>query len=105
MDEQDEEREDGTGSGVVRALAAVGLLAAGAAVALGTKTVLDARRKGTSVTRELPLVERGDAPGEDLPTVLRRAALDVAVAATTQAADSLAPEDRTPEREPAERMR
>lgn len=53
----------------------------------------------------LPLVGRGDASGEDLPTVLRRAALDVAVAATTQAADSLAPEDGTAEREPAARTR
>ena len=68
------------------------------------KAVLDARRKGTSVTGSLPLVGgRGDASNEDLPSVLRRAALDVALAATSQAADRLGSQDGATEPKSADR--
>jgi hypothetical protein len=53
--------------------------AAGAGAALGTKAFLDSRRKG------LP----DEDSGRDLPSVLRRAGLDVAIAATNQAAERL----------------
>ena len=53
--------------------------AAGAGAALGTKAFLDSRRKG------LP----DEESGRDLPSVLRRAGLDVAIAATNQAAERL----------------
>ena len=54
--------------------------AAGAGAALGTKAFLDSRRKDSP---------SGDELDQDLPTVLRRAALDVAIAATNQAAERL----------------
>jgi hypothetical protein len=53
---------------------------AGAGVALGAKALLDSRRPGSAA---------GEDSGEDLPTVLRRAGLDVAIAATNQAAERL----------------
>jgi hypothetical protein len=66
---------------------AVGAFAAGAAVTLVAKRLLDARRKADRAGGELEAV--GDGSKEDLATVLRRAALDVAVAATGQAAERL----------------
>ena len=54
-------------------------LAAGAGAALGAKAFLDSRRKGLA----------DEESGEDLPSVLRRAGLDVAIAATSQAAERL----------------
>ena len=95
MASEDEEGVEAGGGGL-GPLTGVALLVAGAAVALGAKAVLDARRKGTSVTERLPLVgDGGDASHEDLPTVLRRAAMDVALAATGEAADRLGSPDRT----------
>ena len=103
-EEQGEEGGTSGGSGRVGPLAGVALFAAGAGVALGAKAVLDARRKGTSVTGSLPLVGgRGDASNEDLPSVLRRAALDVALAATSQAADRLGSQDGATEPKSADR--
>ncbi|HET7556162.1 MAG TPA: hypothetical protein VFJ75_10965, partial [Gaiellaceae bacterium] len=66
---------------------AVGAFAAGAAVTLLAKRLIDARRKGGSLTEALPV--GGDGSKDDLATVLRRAALDVAVAASGQAAERL----------------
>ena len=57
--------------------------AAGAGAALGTKAFLDSRRKGSHDE------ESGQESGQDLPSVLRRAGLDVAIAATNQAAKRL----------------
>jgi hypothetical protein len=61
---------------------AVGAFAAGAALALLGKRLLDSRRRTA--------VDTSDEPSsEDLASVLRRAALDVAVLATGQAAERL----------------
>ena len=57
----------------------VAAFAAGAGAALGTKAFLDSRRKGSDV----------EVSNQDLPDVLRRAGLDVAIAATNQAVDRL----------------
>jgi hypothetical protein len=57
--------------------------AAGAGAALGTKAFLDSRRKGSHAE------ESGQESGQDLPNVLRRAGLDVAIAATNRAAERL----------------
>jgi hypothetical protein len=63
-----------------RPLLIAATFAAGAGAALGTKAFLDSRRKGPS----------DEEPDQDLPGVLRRASLDVAIAATNQAAERLA---------------
>jgi hypothetical protein len=54
--------------------------AAGAGAALATKALLGLRRKGSS---------HDEYSEQDLPTVLRRAGLDVAIAATNRAAERL----------------
>jgi hypothetical protein len=59
--------------------------AAGAGAALAAKSVLASRRKQSEPADE-PDAEKSD---EDLTTALRRAALDVAVAATNEAAQRL----------------
>jgi hypothetical protein len=69
--------------------------AAGAGAALGTKAFLDSRRKG------LP----DEESGQDLPSVLRRAGLDVAIAATNQAADRLTQDQREPQNGESARQR
>jgi hypothetical protein len=85
-DEQMEtETSDGAGttgssSGLGRPLLIAATFAAGAGTALGTKALLDSRRKGSTHDEE---------SDQDLPSVLRRAALDVAIAATNQAAERL----------------
>jgi hypothetical protein len=68
-------------------LLAVGAFAAGAAATLLAKRLLDARRKTAGASE--PIVGGGDGSKDDLATVLRRAALDVAVVASGQAADRL----------------
>jgi hypothetical protein len=68
----------------------VATFAAGVAAALGTKALLDSRRKGSSQ-------EKGS--DEDLPTVLRRAGLDVVIAATNQAAERLGQDRSEPQNE------
>jgi hypothetical protein len=66
-----------------RPLLIAATFAAGAGAALGTKAFLDSRRKGSY----------DEEPDQDLPGVLRRAGLDVAIAATNQAAERLAQND------------
>jgi hypothetical protein len=66
---------------------AVGAFAAGAVTTFVAKRLIDARRKAGGAGDELDVGLDGSK--EDLPTVLRRAALDVAVAATGQAAERL----------------
>jgi hypothetical protein len=66
---------------------AAGAFAAGAALTLVAKRLIDARRKAARARDELDVGDDGSK--EDLATVLRRAALDVAVVATGQAADRL----------------
>jgi len=63
-----------------RPLLLAATFAAGAGTALGTKALLDSRRKTSSHEED---------SDQDLPTVLRRAALDVAIAATNEAAERL----------------
>ena len=66
--------------------------AAGAGAALAAKSVLESRRKGSVGTPALG----ADTPSdEDLPTALRRAALDVAIAATNEAAERLSVDEQT----------
>lgn len=92
----DETERSGSRS-AVGPLVGLGLIVAAVGVALGAKAVVQARRKGNSVRSELPVVggEATDAPSEELPAVLRRAALDVALAATSQAADRLGSQSQT----------
>ena len=71
-----DEQSGGTGRPVLLAAA----FAAGSVATLATKALLRSRR-----TRKLD----AEASDEDLPTVLRRATLDLAIAATNQAAESL----------------
>ena len=79
-------------------LLAVGAFAAGAAATLLAKRLLDARRKtGASEA----IAGGGDGSKDDLATVLRRAALDVAVVASGQAADRLRSQGDEAEAEPA----
>lgn len=90
--------ENGGGSrSVVGPLVGLSAIAVAVGVGLGVKAVLDARRTGSSVRSELPLVggEDADASPEELPTVLRRAALDIALAATSQAAERLSSQSET----------
>ncbi len=61
--------------------------AAGAGAALATKAFLDSRRK------DLP----DEESAQDLPSVLRRAGLDVAIAATNQAAERLEQDQSQPQ--------
>lgn len=84
-----------------RPLVAVAAFAAGAGVALGAKAVLDSRRKaGSRAPTAGDLAgNAADGPREDLPTVLRRAALDVALAATTEAAERFGAQAEAPESE------
>jgi hypothetical protein len=73
---------DGSSGRPARFLLIAGTFAAGAATALAAKALLDSRREGGSP---------GHDSDEDLATVLRRAALDVALAATNRAAERLEP--------------
>jgi hypothetical protein len=70
---------EGQGGGVGQPLLIVATFAAGIAAALGTRALL-ARRKGSAGAQ---------GSDEDLATALRRATLDVAIAATNQAAERL----------------
>jgi hypothetical protein len=94
-DVEEEETDVAEGGGtlsssrLVRPLFVVAAFAAGAGAALGTKAFLDSRRKGSS----------DEDSSEDLPSVLRRAGLDVAIAATSQAADRLGQDQSEPQNE------
>jgi hypothetical protein len=89
----DETERSGSRS-AVGPLVGLGLIVAAVGVGLGAKAVVQARRKGGSVRSELPPAD-ADASSEELPAVLRRAALDVALAATSQAADRLGSQSQT----------
>ena len=85
--------------GLGRPLIIAATFAAGAAAALAAKSVLS-RRKGSAGTPALGSEEGSD---EDLASVLHRAALDVALAATNEAAERLSVDDKSEAqgREPA----
>lgn len=88
------ETDVGEGGGTLSSSSRVGLFvvaafAAGVGAALGTKAVLDSRRK----------VSHDEDSNQDLPGVLRRAGLDVAIAATNQAVDRLAQDQSEPQNE------
>jgi hypothetical protein len=70
---------------------AVGAFAAGAAVALLAKRLVDGRRKAGGEPDSSHVGD--DGSNEDLVSVLRRAALDVAVLASGQAAERLQGEE------------
>jgi hypothetical protein len=78
---------------------AVAAFAAGAVVTLLAKKLLDGRR--TAGEAGAAVDGAGDGSKDDLATVLRRAALDVAVLASGQAADRLRSQDDEAETKPA----
>lgn len=80
MASEEMETEVQGGGGLGQPLLIGAALAVGAAAALGAKALLDSRRKGNAGQPDSE---------EDLPTVLRRATLDLAIAATNQAAERL----------------
>ncbi|HET7759778.1 MAG TPA: hypothetical protein VFK62_07625 [Gaiellaceae bacterium] len=79
-------------------LLAVGAFAAGAAATLLATRLVDARRKTAGASEEI--AGGADGSKEDLAAVLRRAALDVAVVASGQAADRLRSRGDDAESEP-----
>ena len=92
-EDEEMETEGGAGnagmSGLGRPLLLAATFAAGVGAALGTKALLDSRRNGRSGD--------DDGSGEDLPSVLRRAGLDVAIAAANQAAETLGRDHSEPQ--------
>lgn len=87
--EHGDEQSGGMGRPVLLAAA----FAAGSVATLATKALLRSRR-----TRKVD----AEASDEDLPSVLRRVGLDLAIAATNQAAASLSrDESATKDEEPA----
>ena len=81
------------GSRLGKPLVIAATFAAGAGAALAAKSVIESRREGGADKQ--PGTDR--AGGEDLVTTLRRAALDVAVAATNEAAERLSVDDKSEE--------
>ena len=83
-----------------RTLIIAATFAAGAGAALAAKSMLESRRKGSART---PVDGADTVSDEDLATALRRAALDVAIAATNEAAERLSVEEQpeAKDREPA----
>lgn len=75
-----------------RPLILAATFAVGAGAAVAAKSALESRRKGR-VRTPAPGAEM--APDEDLATALRRAALDVAIAATNKAAERLSVDDQS----------
>ena len=84
------------GGGLGRPLLVAATFAAGAGAALAAKSVLESRRRKAGDLTAAAGVETD----EDLATTLRRAALDVAIAATNEAAGRLSVEEQG--REPVE---
>lgn len=74
------EQADEQSGGAGRPLLLAAAFAAGSVATLATKALLRSRR-----TRKVD----AEAADEDLPTVLRRVGIDLAIAATNQAAESL----------------
>jgi hypothetical protein len=91
-EEEQEDTEMAGGSRLGGPLFIAAAFAAGAGAALGTKAFLDSRRKGSHDGEP-----RDGEPDQDLPTVLRRAGLDVAIAATNQAAERLTQDQSEPQ--------
>jgi len=81
-------------SGLGRPLIIAATFAAGAGAALAAKSVFESRRKGIT---HAPAVGGDTGSDEDLATTLRRAALDVAIAATNEAAERLSVEEHSEE--------
>ena len=79
MGSEPEEETRGLSGGLAQPLLMAATFAAGAGAALGTKALLDSRRRRSTHHEE---------SAEDLPSVLR-AGLDLAIAATNQAAERL----------------
>ena len=77
----------GSASSLGGPILAIGAFAAGVAATFVAKRLLGARHKADDARDKLDV--GSDGPKEDLATVLRRAALDVAVVATGQAAERL----------------
>jgi hypothetical protein len=86
-----EDAAAGARSGLGRPLIIAATFAAGAGAALAAKSFLESRRTGSAPT-QAPGVDT--ASDEDLATTLRRAALDVAIAATNEAAERLSVEEQ-----------
>ena len=85
-----EDDAQGARSGLGQPLIIAATFAAGAGAALAAKAVLKARRKD-SVSAP---AGAGPASDEDLAGTLRRAALDVAIAATNEAAERLSVDEQ-----------
>ena len=83
-----------------RPLIIAATFAAGAGAALAAKSLLESRSKRGAPT---PALGADTASDEDLATTLRRAALDVAIAATNEAAERLSVDEQpeAQDREPA----
>jgi hypothetical protein len=84
-------------SSLTAPLIAVGAFAAGAAATLLAKRLIGGRDDASSASDEAAAGDSGS--GQDLATVLRRAALDVAVLASGQAAERLQSRDEEAEPE------
>jgi hypothetical protein len=96
MASAEEAAPTGSSGGLGRPLLIAATFAAGAGAALAVKSVLDSRRRKAGSVPAAP----GAEPEQDLATTLRLAALDVAIAATNEAAERLSVEEQG--REPAE---
>jgi len=86
-----EDAAAGPRSNLGRPLIIAATFAAGAGAALAAKSVLESRRKRSVGT---PAVGADTGSDADLATTLRRAALDVAIAATNEAAERLSVEEQ-----------
>ena len=93
------ENAEDAGGRLGRPLIIAATFAAGAAAALAAKSVLSRRKAGAGTSA----LGSEEGSSEDLATVLHRAALDVALAATSEAAERLSVEDQSDgqDREPA----
>jgi hypothetical protein len=90
MASEDDNGAGGGQDGLGRSVWAAAIFAAGIGAALGGKALLDSRKKDASAAGGTSEHGNDDAQSQqDLPSVLRRAALDVAFAATNQAAERL----------------
>ena len=103
MPQQDDPvtESESSASSLPAPLIAVGAFAAGAAATLLAKRLIGARRGAGKAGDEV--VGGDEGSNQDLATVLRRAALDVAVLASGQAAERLQSRDEEAEQEAAKR--
>lgn len=105
MPQQDEQvtESESSASSLTAPLIAVGAFAAGAVATLLAKRLIGGRREASSASDEVATSD--DGSNQDLATVLRRAALDVAVLASGQAAERLQSRDEEAEQEAAQSSR